>query len=145
MARLAVTGLVTASPEEVYQFVTAYAPGGPVSEEALRTKYGRILSREGNTYLFEEDGEEKARWRVRFEPPTRRVMEAIDSRWSDRTDLFQQARGGTRWTVVWQSKVGGVRGVLQLLVFHLFHKRRIRREIIQPVVDSFLVRRPQGP
>ena len=144
MARLSLSTFIPATPEEVYEHVTAFAEGGPVDAKDFREKYGEILSRDDNVFLTQEvDGDKSSAranritWRCTFQYPSRREMEALDSRWSDRVDIFRPAKGGTRWTIRWSTRVKGVLGLAQILMFRLAGHKNARRFIVAPVRGHF--------
>lgn len=137
--------MVPASPEAVFEHVTAFAVTGRTGRRALEEKYGRLVGRDGDTYTFHEDTKkdtlealkEGVTWRCTFNPPNRRIMEALDSKWADRTDWFQPSGEGTLWTVVWVGKIQGVRILTQWLTFQLRDKRQVYAEMVRPVVEHF--------
>ena len=138
MARLRLSVVVPAPQEQVYEYITAFGPQGPTDESAFRDKHGEPLEREGNTIVTRDGDEEEAiTWRCTFNPPVRRHMEAVDSTWADRTDIFQEARSGTHWTVLFVTGRSGPVGFVQWLFFRLVTKSRIRRAIMEPVVHHF--------
>ncbi|MBI4298825.1 MAG: hypothetical protein HY666_03600 [Chloroflexi bacterium] len=142
MARLTLSYFIKASPEEVYEFVTAFGKDGPVNQETFDKRYGKLMSREGDAFIVKEEisrgGEsEHVVWRCTFRYPQHRLMEAVDSLWADRLDQFRTARSGTYWRIQWRTKTGGIRGVLQYLFFRLIGYREPRRNIIKPVQRHF--------
>ena len=104
---------------------------------ALAQKYGCLESQRGETYTFHEDGDPGVTWEYTFNPPHRRVMRATDAEWSDRTDFFEPALLGTLWTIIWEPKSHGSRGITQWLAFKLTHRHDARRRIILPVLEHF--------
>jgi hypothetical protein len=143
MASLNLSAFIPATPEDVYRHVTAFDKDGPLEGE-FKTKYGSVLSRDGNVFVTQEevgngkDGDaEKITWRCTFDYPSRRLMEAVDSTWANRVDVVRPARGGTRWSIRWDTHVGGVIGLVQHLVFRLVGHRRIRRAMVDPVKEHF--------
>ena len=145
MARLNLSALIPAPPEDVYQYVTGYGKDGPLPD-SFQAQYGKLVSNNDNVYVTEEledsdeEGEEsgeKITWNTTFEYPSRRVMEAVDSSWANRVDLFRPVRNGTRWTISWDPRVGGIRGVAQYVAFRLAVHRRFRRSVIDPVRAHF--------
>ena len=122
----------------MYRKVTVIDPKGPPDEAAMAQKYGRLVQHIDDVYIFEEPSQDHLQWRVTFEPPTRRHMEAVDLRWSDRVDTFEATSGqDTRWTITWHTKARGVTGPLQGLLFSLSGKRRALRQIVEPVLAAF--------
>ena len=141
MPRIQVQAIVPASPEAVFEHVTAFAVTGRTGRRALEEKYGRLVGRDGDTYTFKEetkeDAEEGVTWRCTFTPPTQRVMQAPGSQWADRIDWFHPWEEGTLWTVLWEGKGRGVRVFTQWLGFQFRGKRRTYAEVIIPVVRHF--------
>ena len=141
MPRIQVQALVPASPEAVYEHVTAFAVSGRTGRRALEEKYGRLVGRDGDTYTFreetKEDTEEGVTWSCTFNPPTRRVMQAPGSRWADRVDWFEPWEEGTLWTVMWEGNPRGFRVFTQWLGFLLWGKKRAYAGIMRPVVRHF--------
>ena len=143
MTSLSLSALILAPTEEVYQYVTAYGNDGPL-DDAFQAKYGKVVSNQTNVYVTREnegrDGDEGGReitWSSTFEYPTRRVMKAVNSRWANRVDVFRPVRGGTKWSIRWDTRVGGIRGAAQYLVFRLMGQRRFRRTVVDPVKRYF--------
>lgn len=139
MGRLRISVMVPAPIGDVYKQVTACDASGALDEDAAAKKYGRLLRKADGVHIFEEERAERLQWRVTFEPPARRVMEAADPKWSDRTDAFEEAASGTRWTVTWHTKARGVVGLLQWAVFQFGGRKRAMREVVQPVLSAFAV------
>lgn len=137
MGRLRVTVIVPGRIEDVFRAVTACDATGALVEANVRNKYGRLLQTVDGVHIFEEDREEKLQWRVTFQPPTRRVMEAVDPKWSDRSDDFQGAAHGTKWIVTWTTRARGPVGLVQWMFFQFGGKKRVMREVVQPVLDAF--------
>ena len=137
MPRIQVQAIVPASPEAVYEHVTAFAVTGRTGRRALEERYGRLVGRDGDTYTFKEDTEEGITWRCNFQPPTRRVMQAPGSQWADRVDWFEPWGEGTLWTVLWGGNVRGFRVFTQWLGFQLRGKKRAYAEVVRPVVRHF--------
>lgn len=141
MGRLRISVMVPAPISDVYKQVTACDTSGALDEDAAAKKYGRLLRKVDGVHIFEEEREERLQWRVTFEPPARRAMEAADAKWSDRTDAFEEAASGTRWTVTWHTKARGVVGLLQWAVFQFGGRGRAMREVVQPVLAALPPRR----
>ena len=138
MASLWLSVIVHAPQEQVYEYVTAFGPQGYTDESAFRDKHGVPLEQEGNTIVTRDgDGEDAITWRCTFDPPARRHMKAVDSSWADRTDIFQEAGSGTRWTVLFVTGRNGPVGFVQWLFFHLVTKSRISLAMMEPVVRHF--------
>ena len=144
MVFLSLSTFVATPPEEVYQYVTAYGPDVPADETAFQAKYSKVLSREDNVYVTQEEerkyeGEEpeKFTWRCTFEYPSLRTMQALDSGWADRTDRFRPEGGGTRWSIRWNTRTGGVKGLAHYLTFLLLRRRQLRGAIAVPVKAHF--------
>ena len=138
MTKLQVSTFIPAGIEEVYTFVTAYDSEG-VSDQALFTKkHGDILKSEANilTTKDSQDGYDLT-WRCAFEFPIRRSMEAIDSNWANRTDSFTTTNSGTQWTIIFETKRGGLAGGVQALFFYLFTRKRVYQSSIAPVIHHF--------
>ena len=128
--------------EEVYEYVTAVGPDGPVDRVLFAQKYGEPVEEyDGDAVLTRDtdeagDGEDTF-WLCNFIYPTRRTMEAVESRWADREDVFEAVRGGTRWTVTFNPKTGGLQGLAQWLYFLAVGKYRIGVPVLSPVVHHF--------
>ena len=138
MARLRVAATISAPLEDVYRFVTAYGPEGPVSEELFAEKNGDIIGHDGAAILTREDGPGGALdWSCTFEYPESRMMQAVDSNWSDREDRFRLTAGGTRWVVTFLTTRSGLLGFMQWVVFRVATSRRVRRVVVKPVVAHF--------
>ena len=137
MPRIQLQALVPASPEAVYEHVTAFAATGRTGRRALEERYGRLVGRDGDTFTFKDDTREGVTWRCTFQPPTQRVMQAPGSQWNDRIDWFEPWGEGTFWTVVWEGKARGVRVFTQWLGFQLSGKRRAYAEVVRPVIMHF--------
>ena len=144
MVRLRLSTFVASPIEEVYRHITAYGRDGPVSEEAFQEQYGAVVEREGNSFVVREDVRrypddepEFITWRCTFSFPSDRTMEALDSTWAHRYDSCRSVPGGTLWRVQWDTRVGGLRGVAQYLVFRLVGHRRMRRRLLDPVMQHF--------
>ncbi len=144
MALLRLSVYIHAPIEDVYRHVTAFGADGPVSDEAFASRYGVVLGRDGDSIVVEEDVRhypedepELVRWRCTFEYPTARRMDAVDSIWSDRYDSFRSEKDGTRWSVRWRTKIGGLHGAAQYIYFLLVGGRRMSREVFDPVRKHF--------
>ena len=144
MARFRLTTHVDAPVEDVFRYVTGYGPDGSLDEAIVQEKYGEILEREDGAILvredvrrYPEDDPELITWRCSFEYASSRTMEALDSAWADRHDSFEAEGAGTRWTVRWNTRIGGLRGLVQYVVFRLRAHRWTRRDLLDPVKDHF--------
>ena len=137
MPSLRVRTLVPGRLEQVYEHVTSYPVKGQVNVEALESRHGKLLEREGNTLTFLEDVGDGLTWQCVFDPPDQRVMRAVDSTWSDRTDRFEAAGGGTLWTITWDMKASGIKVYTRWLTFLLRDRRLIYRRVVAPVVAHF--------
>ena len=128
---------IPATPEQVFTYVTAFPLHGDPDLAALESKYGRLLSQDGDAYIFQDHTPSANRWRCTFDPPRQRVMAAIQSTWSDRTDTFAPDGNGTLWTLTWQPQATGLPALVKTLVFRLRGRRQVHARIIQPVLDEF--------
>ena len=144
MARFRMITHVDAPVEDVYRYVTGYGPDGSLDEATVQEKYGEIIEREEGAILvredvrrYPEDDPELITWRCPFEYASSRTMEALDSAWADRHDSFEAEDGGTLWTVRWNTRIGGLRGLVQYVVFRLRAHRWTRRDLLDPVKDHF--------
>ena len=137
MFSLIVRAQVPAAPAQVYEYVTTFPAEGQINRQALEQKYGRLLAQEGSTFTFLEDIGGGITWQCTFEPPSRRVMRAVDSTWSDRLDWFEPAAGGTSWAIAWELKASGIAGYIKWVFFHLWDKRSVRSRLIAPVLMHF--------
>ena len=138
MPRLRIRSFVPAPREQVYGYVTGYGPKGVVDRRAFQEQYGQVLEEAGDTVLLRDgDEEDGVTWRCTYRHPSTRRMEAVDATWADRTDDFQDAPGGTDWTITYQTKSTGFLVVPQWLFFHLVTQRNIRKAAVNPVLDHF--------
>ena len=137
MPILQIEAYVPASPAQVFSHVTAFPAGSAPDDRLLEEKYGRLLSREGNCYTFQDNTESANKWRCSFDPPHRRVMQALESTWSDRTDTFEAAGDGTRWTLSWELKSEGITALCKTLFFRFKDRKQIYNDLVQPVIDQF--------
>ena len=141
MPRIQIQAIIPGSPDAVYEHVTAFAVTGRTGRRALEERYGRLVGRDGDTYIFQEDpregSEEGVTWNCTFQPPTQRFMQAQGTSWADRIDWFEAWGEGTLWTVVWQSHAQGVRVFIHWLGFQLGGKKRAYAEVVRPVVGHF--------
>lgn len=124
--------------EEVYEYVTAVGPDGPTDRVLFSQKYGETVEEtEGAVLTRDTDESDEVLWLCAFEFPTRRTMEAVESTWADREDVFEAVKGGTRWTVTFNSKTGGLQGLVQYLYFLAVGKYRVGVPVLSPVVQHF--------
>lgn len=144
MARLRLSCVIDAAIEEVYQYVTAYGREGPVADGAFEAKYGADVRQEAGAFIvtedvrrYPEDEPELVTWRYTFTYPTVRTAEALDSTWANRRDTFRSISGRTLWTIQWDSWARGPRSIIQYLAFRLVERRRITRELLDPVNEHF--------
>jgi hypothetical protein len=86
---------------------------------------------------YEDEGGERITWRCTFEYPTRRVMEALDSDFSHREDTFRPVGRGTMWDIRLDTRVGGLHGIVYYINFLLVGRRKLRRDIVEPVRRHF--------
>lgn len=130
---------VPAPIEEVYEYVTAVGPTGPVDGVLFAQKYGEPVRDEpgGAVLTRDTDEGEDTLWRCTFSFPHRRTMEAVESAWADREDDFESVRGGTRWTVTFSPKTRGLHGLVQYLYFQAVGKYRVGVPVLSPVVQHF--------
>ena len=137
MGKLTITTPVPGDLADVYRAVAAFDPSTAALTDKATTKYGELLRTVDNVYVFRDDKQKGLEWRVSFEPPNRRSMEAVDPKWADRTDLLQEEADSTRWTITWHTKARGIIGLLQRFVFETSGKKRVLRDIVQPVLAEF--------
>ena len=144
MARLRLVSFVAAPIEDVYQYVTTYGPDGPVDGDTFEEKYGETLQHDADAIIvredvrrYPEDDPQLITWRCTFDYPASRTMEALDSAWADRYDSFEADGDRTRWTVRWDTRLGGLRGRVQWLVFRLITHKSMRRDLVDPIKDHF--------
>ena len=64
-------------------------------------------------------------------------MKALESKWADRYDWFEETPNGTRWTVVWVPKASGFTGLVQWVGVKLRGNAQIYRNVVAPVVRHF--------
>ena len=137
--RLSFHTTVPAPIEEVYEHVTAVGPEGPTDRVLFAQKYGEPIETEpdGAVITHDTDDGEDMHWRCTFDFPAHRTMRAIASTWADREDAFETVRGGTRWTVTFIPKTGGLQGLVQYLYFQAVGKYRVGVPVLSPVVQHF--------
>ncbi len=95
------------------------------------------MAQEENCYTFQDNTEAANRWRCSFEPPRRRVMQALESTWSDRTDTFEPAGDGTRWTLTWELKAQGIPAWFKGVFFRFKDRKQVYANLVQPVIEQF--------
>ncbi|MSP78960.1 MAG: hypothetical protein EXR67_05345 [Dehalococcoidia bacterium] len=137
MGKLTITTQVSGNITDVYRAVAAFDPSTLSLTDKASAKYGELLRSIDNVYVFRDDKQHELEWRVSFEPPNRRSMEAINPKWADRTDVLQEEAGSTRWTITWHTRARGMIGLLQRFVFETSGKKRVLRDIVQPVLAEF--------
>lgn len=137
MPILQIEAYVPASPAQVFSHVTAFPAGSLPDNRLLEEKYGRLLSQEEGYYVFQDNTEAANKWRCTFEPPHRRVMEALESNWSDRIDAFETSGEGTRWTLTWELKSRGAPALFKSLFFRFKDRKQIYNGMVQPVIEQF--------
>ena len=137
MPPMQIEAYVPALPEQVFVYVTAFPVSGEPDVAVLEAKYGRLLSQQENSYTFLDNTPSANRWRCTFTPPRQRVMAAVESTWSDRTDTFEPEGDGTRWTLTWQPQARGLPALVKELVFRLRGRKQVYARIIQPALDEF--------
>lgn len=138
LTRLQLSTFVPGPVEEVYKFVTSYSSAGVVNTGVFTQKHGNIVKSEGNIIVTKDSqAGYDLTWRCTFEYPNRRLMEAVDSGWADRTDIFKVTTMGTNWEIAFETKRRGPIGGVQALFFYLFTKKRIYNTSIDPVVQHF--------
>ncbi len=140
MPRISISAYVPASPAAVYTHVTAFPAQGTPDNRLLEAKYGYLESQENlTTYTFRETGAAANRWLYTFDPPFSRHAQALDSNWSNRTDVFEASGDGTTWTITWepQAQSRGAPFILRWLFFRWKDRQRLYGQIMQPVVDHF--------
>ena len=111
---------------------------------SLERKYGKFQGRKGEGYTFYEEEGGGVTWECTFRPPHQRLMQTYDSTWANRADYFQEAPGGTLWTIVWEPKGRAWSGVTQWLAFKLRHQRQVRNQIVLPVLQHFQGETPEA-
>ncbi len=144
MVRLRISIVVPAPVGDVYEYVTAYGPEGPVDEEEFRQRYSENIRRTADGYVYTEDvrkypddPEEVITWPCNFQYPSLRFMTAVDSNWSHRRDDFAPSADATRWTVQWSTHGNLAQGLIQLLFFKIRRGKAITRDILDPVRRHF--------
>ena len=129
---------IPAPIEEVYEYVTAMGPTGTVDQALFVQKYGELVQEvDGAVLTRDTEDDAEALWRCTFTYPERRTMEAIDSSWSDREDVFERVKDGTRWTVTFNPKSRALHGLVQWLYFLAVGKYRVGVPVLSPVVQHF--------
>ena len=126
-----------ASPEQVFEHITSFPADGEVNQSVLEKVYGRIVDRDGDTFTFEDRTEDHINWACTFDPPSGRIMKALESKWADRYDWFEETPDGTRWTVVWVPKASGFTGLVQWVGVKLRGNAQIYRNVVAPVIRHF--------
>ena len=137
MPPMQIQAYIPAPPEQVFTYVTAFPVHGAPDLAALESKYGRLISQDGNDYIFQDETPSANHWRCAFDPPRQRIMAAVQSTWSDRTDTFDPDGDGTLWTLTWQPQATGLPALVKSLAFRLRGRRQVYARIIQPALDEF--------
>ena len=144
MPNLKLTASVKAPIHDVYEYVTLYGQDGPLNLKSFHEHYGEIISESHNQFVIREDvrrypddDPELVTWYCSFRYPNFRKMEAVDSKWAHRQDSFEVEGKNTKWTIRWNTHIGGLRGVVQYIIFHLFGHRGIRRDLMNPTTNHF--------
>ena len=124
--------------EEVYEYVTAVGPEGPVDKALFIQKYGEPVQEIDGAFITREADEAgDVVWLCTFTYPELRTMQAENAPWADREDVFESVKDGTRWTVTFSPKQGGLHGLVQWLYFQAVGKYRIGVPVLSPVVQRF--------
>ena len=146
MFRLNLSTVISAPIREVFEYVSAYDDDGPVSQELFAAEYGRLVESDGDGFIVEEDvrrypedDPDLIRWRCTVRYPESRSKEALNELWAHRMDRFRSVDKGTAWKVSWTPRARGLKLVLQYLVFQLIGRRRLKRELVDPVRAHFEV------
>ena len=138
MAKLTLSALILGERSQVYEYVTIYGSQGPTDLRSFREKYGTVISQQDSTMITQDEEElDPITWNCKFDYPTERLMEAIDARWATRRDMFEDDSGGTRWTVQFETNRSGLVGLVQQIFFFAITGNRIRKALIEPVIDHF--------
>jgi hypothetical protein len=123
--------------EEVYEYVTGMGPDGPLDLVNFAQKYGEVLEQRDDAFLTRvQDGDVEVTWSSLFDYPYRRLM-MFDSSSADREDIFEEVKGGTKWTIIVHSKKGGFPGLMQWLYFQVIGKFRIGVPVLSPAAFHF--------
>ena len=137
MPRLYLSSIIPATRKDVFEYVTKFPPSGNPAIAILEDTYGKIQGRNGDLYIFKDKQHDYVTWECRFDAPIKRTMTALNSSWSDRTDIFIEEGENTRWIIEWTSKATGLAVYTQWLAFHIKVKREASQNIVLPVVSHF--------
>ena len=144
MPKLRLSTIVDAPIEEFYRHVTGYGADGPIDEDAFQKEYGKVLEKDGDTLVTQEEivryadeEPERITWRCTFGYPAGRTKEALDSAWAHRTDTLRAVNGEILWSIQWDTRTGGIRGILQWLFFRFRGRKKAHIELLEPVVAAF--------
>ena len=129
--------ILPAAPDQVFEHITSFPADGSFNQAGLETAYGRLVERDGDTFTFEDRSEAHIKWACTFNPPRGRIMKALESKWADRFDWFEEAPDGTLWTVVWVPKASGITGLVQWVGVKLRGNTQIYQSVVAPVVRHF--------
>lgn len=138
MAKLTLSALIPGERSQVYEHVTIYGIQGPTDVRAFKDKYGTVIEQQDSTMITRDEEEsDPITWNCKFDYPSERLMEAIDARWATRRDMFEENNGGTHWTVQFETNRSGLVGLVQQIFFLAITGKRIRKALIDPVIDHF--------
>ena len=133
---LKLTTIIKSTPEKIFEYVTLFGKNGPIDKTSFKKKYGVIENQEDNVY-WTVDERDNIEWKCSFNYPEIRIMESVNSRWSDRTDKFEATETGTKWIIEWNIKSHGLKALIQLIYFKIKGYKKYHRMIIKPVEDHF--------
>jgi hypothetical protein len=133
---LKLTTIIKNPPEKIFEYVTLFGKHGPIDKINFKKKYGVIENQEDNVY-WTVDERDNVEWKCSFSYPKFRIMESVNSRWSDRTDKFEATETGTKWIIEWNIKSHGLKALIQLIYFKIKGYKTYHRKIIRPVEDHF--------
>ena len=123
--------------EEVYEYVTGMGPDGPLDLVLFAQKYGEVVEQCDDVFMTTvQDGDDGVIWSSLFDYPYRRFM-TVDSSAADREDLFEEVKGGTKWTIIVHSEKGGFPGLMQWFYFQVIGKFRVGVPVFSPAVFHF--------
>ena len=144
MVKIRLSARVPAPVEDVYQHVTAFGEDGLLDEEIVHERYSEDIRLDGAEYVYtedtrihEDDPSQIITWKCSFDYPNQRVMRAVDSNWSHRTDTFHPDRGFTHWTVMWEIQDNFFRSLIKYFAYKVGTHRSLRRLVINPVIKHF--------
>jgi len=133
---LKLTTTIRTTPEKIFEYVTLFGKDGPLDKLSFTKKYGEIQNQEGNVY-WTVDERDIVKWKCTFNYPEIRIMESVNSKWSDRRDKFETTVNGTKWIIEWASKSHGLKSLIQLIYFKVQGHKTYYRMIIKPLEDYF--------